>query len=118
MRLQAVITVVAGVLTVVYMILAAGDIHWSVVSARPAGSTQEQIGALVFVMTGFGLGWVNAAADYSRYLPRNASGRGVFALDDVRRRGRPGDPRHLRPAAGGLLDQALGRDRASTRSAR
>jgi purine-cytosine permease-like protein len=60
------------------MILAAGDIHWSVVSDRPAGSTQQQIGALVFVMTGFGLGWVNAAADYSRYLPRNASGRGVF----------------------------------------
>ena len=30
-------------------------------------------------MTGFGLGWVNAAADYSRYLPRRASSRGVFA---------------------------------------
>ena len=43
----------------------------------PAGSTQQFIGALVFVMTGFGLGWVNAAADYSRYLPRNASSRGV-----------------------------------------
>jgi purine-cytosine permease-like protein len=28
-------------------------------------------------MTGFGLGWVNAAADYSRYLPRRSSGRGV-----------------------------------------
>ena len=28
-------------------------------------------------MTGFGLGWVNVAADYSRYLPRNASSRGV-----------------------------------------
>jgi purine-cytosine permease-like protein len=28
-------------------------------------------------MTGFGLGWVNAAADYSRYLPRSASSRGV-----------------------------------------
>ena len=28
-------------------------------------------------MTGFGLGWVNAAADYSRYLPRTASSRGV-----------------------------------------
>ncbi len=25
----------------------------------------------------FGLGWVNAGADYSRYLPRNASSRGV-----------------------------------------
>jgi purine-cytosine permease-like protein len=28
-------------------------------------------------MTGFGLGWVNAAADYSRYLPRSSSSRGV-----------------------------------------
>jgi nucleobase:cation symporter-1, NCS1 family len=35
------------------------------------------IGALVFLMTGFGLGWVNVAADYSRYLPRNASSGGV-----------------------------------------
>jgi purine-cytosine permease-like protein len=78
MRVQAVITVIAGVLTVVYMILAAGDIHWDAVSSRPAGSTQQLIGALVFVMTGFGLGWVNAAADYSRYLPRSVSGRGVF----------------------------------------
>ena len=24
-------------------------------------------------MTGFGVGWVNSAADYSRYLPRTAS---------------------------------------------
>jgi purine-cytosine permease-like protein len=47
------------------------------VSALPSGSTQQVIGALVLVMTGFGLGWVNAAADYSRYLPRTASGRGV-----------------------------------------
>ena len=46
-------------------------------SALPAGSLQAFIGALVFVMTGFGLGWVNAAADYSRYLPRSASSRGV-----------------------------------------
>jgi purine-cytosine permease-like protein len=35
------------------------------------------IGALVFAMTALGLGWVNAGGDYSRYLPRNASGRGV-----------------------------------------
>jgi purine-cytosine permease-like protein len=78
MRLQAAITVVAGVLTVVYMILVADHIHWSTVSAVSAGSTQHLIGALVFLMTGFGLGWVNAAADYSRYLPRSSSGRGVF----------------------------------------
>jgi purine-cytosine permease-like protein len=38
---------------------------------------QAVIGALVFAMTGFGLGWVNSGADYSRYLPRSASSRGV-----------------------------------------
>jgi NCS1 family nucleobase:cation symporter-1 len=78
MRLQTWITVATGVLTVVYVILAAGHIHWSAVSALPSGSTQAFVGALVFVMTGFGLGWVNAAADYSRYLPRRSSSRGVF----------------------------------------
>ncbi|MFB6721703.1 purine-cytosine permease family protein [Kribbella sp. NPDC056345] len=77
MRAQTVITVVTGVLTVVYIALVADKIHWSTVSALPSGSTQEVIGALVFLMTGFGLGWVNAAADYSRYLPRRSSSRGV-----------------------------------------
>ncbi|MFI6035789.1 purine-cytosine permease family protein [Streptomyces sp. NPDC051315] len=77
MRLQTVITVVTGVLTLVYVALVADHVHWSAVSAIPAGSAQEFIGALVFMMTGFGLGWVNAAADYSRYLPRSSSGRGV-----------------------------------------
>ncbi|MFE9622671.1 purine-cytosine permease family protein [Streptomyces sp. NPDC006527] len=77
MRLQAVITVVTGLLTLVYVGLVADHVHWSTVGAIPAGSTQEFIGALVFMMTGFGLGWVNAAADYSRYLPRSSSGRAV-----------------------------------------
>ncbi|MBO4259577.1 purine-cytosine permease family protein [Streptomyces griseorubiginosus] len=78
MRLQTLITVVTGVLTVVYIGLVADHIHWNTVSAIPAGSAQEFIGALVFMMTGFGLGWVNAAADYSRYLPRRSSSRGVI----------------------------------------
>jgi purine-cytosine permease-like protein len=60
------------------MVLVAGDISWTAVSALPAGSAQQVIGALVFLMTGFGLGWVNAAADYSRYLPRRTSGAAVF----------------------------------------
>jgi purine-cytosine permease-like protein len=77
MRMQLVITVVTGVLTVVYIILVLDQIHWHTVTQVHAGSSQEVIGALVFMMTGFGLGWVNAAADYSRYLPRKASGRGV-----------------------------------------
>ena len=77
MRMQAVITVVTGVLTVVYLVLVADEIDWGTVSGLPSGSTQAFIGALVFVMTGYGFGWVNAAADYSRYLPRSASTRGV-----------------------------------------
>ncbi|MET9273914.1 cytosine permease [Kribbella sp. NPDC003557] len=77
MRAQTIITVVTGVLTIVYIALVADQIHWSTVSALPSGSAQAVIGALVFLMTGFGLGWVNAAADYSRYLPRQSSSRGV-----------------------------------------
>jgi len=78
MRMQAVITWVTGILTIVFIALVADKIHWSTVSAIPAGSPQKFIGALVFVMTGFGLGWVNAGADYSRYLPRRSSGRAVI----------------------------------------
>ncbi len=77
MRAQTVITIVTGVLTVVYIILVADQISWSTVSGLPSGSNQQLIGALVFLMTGFGLGWVNLAADYSRYLPRESSGAGV-----------------------------------------
>ncbi|MEV6830952.1 cytosine permease [Amycolatopsis sp. NPDC051102] len=77
MKLQTWITWITGVLTVVYVVLVAGDVHWAAVSALPSGSAQQWVGALVFLMTGFGLGWVNAAADYSRYLPRSSPSRGV-----------------------------------------
>jgi len=78
MRLQTVITIVTGVLTVVYMVLVLGHIHWHTINAIHSGTAQEFIGTLVFMMTGFGLGWVNAAADYSRYLPRRTSNRAII----------------------------------------
>jgi len=77
MRMQTAITVVTAALTLVYIVLVADEIHWDRVTALPAGSAQQVIGALVFLMTGFGLGWVNAAADYARYLPRRTPGRSV-----------------------------------------
>jgi NCS1 family nucleobase:cation symporter-1 len=77
MRLQRVITLVTGVLTVVYVLLVLGDIDLAAVTALPAGAAPAVVGGLIFMMTGFGLGWVNAAADYSRYLPRGTSSRGV-----------------------------------------
>jgi len=78
MRMQTVITLVTAVLTITFVALTIKDIHWHTVSHLHSGSPQAMIGALVFVMTGFGLGWVNVAADYSRYLPRSSSSRGVI----------------------------------------
>lgn len=83
MRLQTILTVALAVLTVGYVLLTLDDVSWSAVSAVPAGSAQAWIGALVFAMTGFGLGWVNAGGDYSRYLPRTASSRGVVGWTTV-----------------------------------
>ena len=79
MRLQAALTVALAVLTVGYILLTMSHIRWSVIAAVPEGSLQSGIGAFVFALTGFGLGWVNSASDYSRYLSRSCSGHGVVA---------------------------------------
>jgi NCS1 family nucleobase:cation symporter-1 len=77
MRMQKWITWIAGVLTILYIVFAAGHIDFAKLAELPAGGTPAVVGALIFTMTGFGLGWVIAAADYSRYLPRSASSAGV-----------------------------------------
>lgn len=77
MRMQTVITIVTGLLTVIYIALVFNHIDFAAVAAIPDGGIEHIIGGFVFMMTGFGLGWVQAAADYSRYLPRTASSRGV-----------------------------------------
>ncbi len=66
-----------------FIVLAADKIHWHVVAAIPAGSAEKIIGALVFMMTGFGLGWVNAAADYSALPAKKVVRRGGDRLDDA-----------------------------------
>lgn len=78
MKLQRIITIATGVLTIGYMILTFNKISWHAVSAHHAGNSQAFIGVLIFGMTGFGLGWVNSGADYSRYLPRSVSSRSVI----------------------------------------
>lgn len=77
MRLQKILTIVTITLTLVYIALTFDEINWSAVNAIKDGPTQGFIGALVFAITGLGLGWVNCAADYSRYLPRTVSSKGV-----------------------------------------
>ena len=77
MKLQKILTVITVVMTVVYIALTIDTIKWSAVNAIKDGSTQGFIGALIFGVTGIGLGWVNCAADYSRYLPRSVSSKAV-----------------------------------------
>ena len=77
MRLQKYLTLVTSFATVIYIVLTFDEVSWDKVSALPAGNTQAFIGALIFGITGIGLGWVNTAADYSRYLPRNTSSKSV-----------------------------------------
>ena len=78
MRMMTVITAVTTVLTAGFIVLAAHRIHWPAVAGLHAGPVQAVIGALVFMMTSFGLGWTNMSADYSRYLPRRSSGAGII----------------------------------------
>lgn len=77
MKLQSWITIATTVLTVGYVLLTLKDIKMSIVMSVPSGSTQAFIGALIFGLVGFGLGWLNSGADYSRYLPRSTSSRAV-----------------------------------------
>jgi len=77
MKLQKILTVITVVMTVVYIGLTIDTVNWSAVTAIKDGSTQGFIGALIFGITGIGLGWVNCAADYSRYLPRSVSSKAV-----------------------------------------
>ena len=79
MRMQSVLTWITGIATIVYVVLTLDEIDWSAVSAIPSGSAQQMVGALVMVMTGFGLGWINIAADWSRYQRRDAPGAAIVA---------------------------------------
>ena len=76
--MQRWITLATLLLSLGYVALTLNKINWSVVSKIPSGSGTGFVGALIFGVIGIGLGWVNSAADYSRYLPRSASSRGVI----------------------------------------
>lgn len=77
MRLQKYLTLVTSFATLAYIALTVDQINWEKVTSVPSGNAQAFVGALIFGVTGIGLGWVNAAADYSRYLPRSTASRSV-----------------------------------------
>jgi purine-cytosine permease-like protein len=77
MKLHVYLTITTVILTLGYIALTIDSVNWSAVNSIPSGTTAGFIGALIFGITGLGLGWVGCAADYSRYLPRNVSGKAV-----------------------------------------
>ena len=77
MKLQRYLTIITIAMTCVYIALTIDKVDWELVTSMKPGSAQGFIGALIFGATGIGLGWVNSAADYSRYLPRTISSRSV-----------------------------------------
>jgi purine-cytosine permease-like protein len=77
MKLQRYLTLITIVMTLVYIALTIDEVNWSVITSMKSGSLQGFVGALIFGATGIGLGWVNSAADYSRYLPRSISSKSV-----------------------------------------
>ncbi len=77
MKIQKWLTLTTIMMTALYIGLTISNVNWSSIMAIKDGSNQAFIGALIFGITGIGLGWVNAAADYSRYLPRSVSSKAV-----------------------------------------
>ena len=78
MRIQKWITLASILLTAAFIALSAHAINWDAITSAPAGGAVSLVAGIVYAMTAFGLGWVNGGADYSRYLPRTASSRGIF----------------------------------------
>lgn len=78
MKVQKWLTVATALMSVGYIALTWHGVNWSQITSLHSGTAQGFIGALIFGVTGIGLGWVNAAADYSRYLPRTTSSKAVI----------------------------------------
>jgi purine-cytosine permease-like protein len=78
MKIQFFLTITTIALTAGYILLTIDSVNWAKVSTIENGTTAGFIGAVIFAITGIGLGWVGCAADYSRYLPRTVSGRAVI----------------------------------------
>lgn len=76
--LQRAATWVFGLLTIVLLAFLLPQTSWSKILAQPAGPWDSGvITAFVLVMAGTGIGWINAGADYARYLPHKSSGAAI-----------------------------------------
>jgi purine-cytosine permease-like protein len=77
--LQRAATWVFGLLTLVIVVFLVAKTNWMVVfSAKPGPWDTGVLAMLSIIAAGTGIGWINAGADYARYLPRCCRARGVI----------------------------------------
>jgi nucleobase:cation symporter-1, NCS1 family len=75
-RVQKWLTLITFVVTVIYLIVVLPKLRFDL-GAGAAGSAPIVFGGVMMAMSGTGLGWLAAGADYSRYLPKNTPRRAV-----------------------------------------
>jgi NCS1 family nucleobase:cation symporter-1 len=67
-----------ALLTIVFIALELPQVEWGKLADLPSGSWLTGfLPATSIVMAGLGISWANVGADYTRYLPRAASSRGI-----------------------------------------
>jgi NCS1 family nucleobase:cation symporter-1 len=73
LKIQTWFTYAFAGLTIVFIALEIPQLDWHKVTSLPSGTFFGGfLGGMSVIMAGLGIGWVNAAADYSRYLPRGS----------------------------------------------
>ena len=76
--LQRAATWVFGILTIVIIAFIIPQTNWHKLLIQPGASWNTGvITSIVIVMAATGIGWINAGADYARYLPHKSSGRAI-----------------------------------------
>ncbi len=77
-RIQTVASYLFGALTLIVLVLALPKVHLGLLLRAPgAPFLSAFLPALSIVVAGGALSWVNTAADYTRYLPKNVKGSGI-----------------------------------------
>ncbi|HET8842580.1 MAG TPA: cytosine permease [Ktedonobacteraceae bacterium] len=76
--LQRAATWVFGILTLIIIAFLVPQTNWVKLFNQPAGPWDTGvITALVLIMAGTGIGWINVGADYARYLPQRSSRQAI-----------------------------------------
>jgi nucleobase:cation symporter-1, NCS1 family len=70
-------TLIFGVISLVVVGYLIGEVDWGKVGDIKAGSTSSVIAGIGLIAAGTGIGWLNAGADYARYLPRREKGASI-----------------------------------------